>query len=76
MDLGERADRFRFLGRDRDATLSAAFDAVFTAAGVQVLTIPPLAPTANELDPVARTADPRWRSVTGKDHVRACPSSV
>jgi putative transposase len=39
MALDERADRFRFLLRDRDTKFTAAFDAVFTASNMDV--IPP-----------------------------------
>ncbi|MEV0135498.1 integrase core domain-containing protein [Dactylosporangium sp. NPDC050688] len=47
MSLDQHADRLRFLLRDRDAKFTAAFDAVFTAAGIDVVRTPPQAPKAN-----------------------------
>jgi putative transposase len=46
-DLDEQTHRFRYLIRNRDTKFSAAFDAVFTAAGADVVKIPPRAPRAN-----------------------------
>jgi putative transposase len=46
MSLDQGADRLRFLIRDRDAKFTAAFDAVFTTAGIDVLRTPPQAPRA------------------------------
>jgi hypothetical protein len=47
LDLDQRATGLRFLLRDRDRKLTAAFDAVFTADGIDVIRTPPQAPRAN-----------------------------
>jgi transposase InsO family protein len=47
MDLGERADQFTSLIRDRDDKFPRAFDEVLTGSGIRVIKTPPRSPRAN-----------------------------
>jgi transposase InsO family protein len=47
MDLGDRAEQFTFLIRDRAGQFTGAFDTVLADAGVTVCKIPPQSPRAN-----------------------------
>jgi len=49
MDLNEHVETLTFLLRDRDTKFTAAFDAVFTAAGIRILRSPIRAPRANAI---------------------------
>jgi putative transposase len=46
-DLGDRADEFRFLVRDRAGQFTNSFDTVLAAAGITVVKIPPRCPQAD-----------------------------
>ncbi len=49
MDLDGDVESVKFLLRDRDTKFTAAFDAVFTAAGIRILRSPIQAPRANAI---------------------------
>jgi len=49
MDLQERPKAVKFLIRDRDTKFTAAWDAVFTAAGIRTVRSPMQAPRANAI---------------------------
>jgi putative transposase len=47
MDLGERADHFKFLIRDRDRRFTPMFDEVFADSGMRIIKTPVRSPRAN-----------------------------
>ena len=75
MDLGERANRFRFLIRDRAGQFTDASGAVLAGAGIKIVTIPPRSPRANAYaDRWVRTARSQVTGrilITGPRHLRA-----
>ncbi|SIM46968.1 Integrase core domain-containing protein [Micromonospora cremea] len=74
MDLGERADQFKVLIRDRAGQFTAAFDAVLADAGVTVCKIPPQCPRANapaeRFVPTARSEVTDRMLIFGERHLR------
>ncbi|MEV6492755.1 hypothetical protein AB0M20_29665 [Actinoplanes sp. NPDC051633] len=61
IDLDQRADSLRFLLPDRDTKFTAAFDMVFTAAGIEVIRTPPQAPRVNAFAELGVDAPPTLR---------------
>ncbi len=74
LHLDRRADTLRFMLLDRDSKFTAAFDAVFTAVGIEVIRTPPQAPKANAIaerwvGTVRRECTDRLL-ITGERHLR------
>jgi putative transposase len=75
MNLGDHADEFQFLIRDRDAKFTDAFDTVLTAAGLRIIKTPVQAPRANAI--AERWIAGARRECPGPDadHRRAAPAA-
>ena len=73
MDLGDLADQFTVLIRDRAGQFTA-FDTVFTAAGIGICKIPPQSPRANAYAErfvlTARTEVTDRMLILGERHLR------
>ena len=69
IDLGDHAEQFRFLIRDRDAKFTAAFDAVFTGADIAIIRTPVQAPRAGE-----RVRPPRLSCCSARAGLAVGPS--
>jgi putative transposase len=80
LELDDRAHRFRFLIRDRDARFTLVFDAVLAAVGVQVVKTPVQAPPANGyaerfVGTVRRECLDRIL-IVGRCHLQAVPAAL
>lgn len=61
-NLGDHADSFKFVIRDRDTKFTAAFDAVFTAVSTRIVRTPVRAPRANAIAE-------RWIASARREHL-------
>jgi putative transposase len=77
MDLGERAEQFKVLIRDRAGQFTDAFDTVLADAGVTVCKIPPHSPRANAYAErfvlTARSEVTDRILISGERHLRQTP---
>ena len=75
MDLGEHAEDFRFLVRDRAGQFTDSFDAVLASTGITAAKIPPRSPRANAYAErfvlTARTEITDRMLIFGEQHLRS-----
>jgi putative transposase len=74
MNLGDHADNYKFLIRDRAAKFTAAFDAVLAATSMQIIRAPIRAPRANAIAERWIASAPRVPG-PGTDHRGTAPAA-
>jgi putative transposase len=76
-DLADRATTIKFLLRDRDSRFSGAFDAVFAADDIRILTSPPAAPRTNAIcERLIATLRRELLDVALQEAEYVCPSKL